>query len=100
MPQQRVMRPLKMQPMPHYMRKNVVYPVYNPTMSTPQRINFHSSPPGPNTGEYVYENPFTSMHMQPVGFDENLFESIENANLATFQFVNAEQEEGEPHRRQ
>lgn len=60
MSQQRVMRPMKMPMMPHYMT------VYKPTMSTPQRINFHSSPPGPNSGEYVYENPFAPVAMQPV----------------------------------
>lgn len=62
--QQRVMRPMKMHGIPHYVNK---YSMYKPTMSTPPRINFHSSPPGPNTGEYVYENPFASMAMQPVG---------------------------------
>lgn len=71
-PQQRVMRPMKMPMMPHYMTKGVVYPVYKPTMSSPPRMNFHSSMPGPNTGEYVYENPFASMPMpmpiQPVIF--------------------------------
>lgn len=58
--QQRVMRPMKMPMMPHYVT------VYKPTMSTPHRINFHSSPPGPNSGEYVYENPFANVPMQPV----------------------------------
>lgn len=64
LPQQRVLRPVKL---PQYtMNKGMVYPVYKPTMSTPQRINFQSSPPGPNSGEYVYENPFASAAMQPV----------------------------------
>lgn len=71
--QQRIMRPVKMHGMPHYVNK---YSMYKPTMSTPPRINFHSSPPGPNSGEYVYENPFASVGMQPVGILE-IFSCIE-----------------------
>lgn len=35
-----------------------------PTFTNLKPIVFHSSPPGPNTGEYIYENPFHP----PIGF--------------------------------
>lgn len=84
MPQQRVMRPMKMPMMPHYMSKGVMYQVYKPTMSTPQRINFQSSPPGPNTGEYVYENPFASMPMPPVLWNHLALHCTNMTSINTF----------------
>lgn len=72
---QQYMRPFKM-PMPHYFptAKNQPYQ-FAKKPSTPNngipaafssspgssitKIKFHSSPSGPHTGEYVFENPFT-----------------------------------------
>lgn len=31
---------------------------YRPTISTPPRYRFQSSPGAPNSGEYIFENPF------------------------------------------
>lgn len=67
---QRVMHPLKMSAMSHHTINGMGYPVpspsyYRPTISTPPRIHFQSSPPGPNSGEYIFENPFASIAMQP-----------------------------------
>lgn len=48
---------------PHQLR---VGPFMRPTLSSPQKIHFNSSPPGPNTGEYIYENPFIVANGRPI----------------------------------
>lgn len=58
---QRHVRPVKMPTMAHYVVKKHPAPMFfKPTLSTPARITFQSSPAGPHSGEYVYENPFAS----------------------------------------
>lgn len=39
---------------------------YRPTISTPPRYRFNSSPQAPNTGEYIFENPFNNLGLPPV----------------------------------
>lgn len=85
----RIMRPLKMATMPHYYQAKVQHmplqhhPMHNffkkPSTHTPSsasgqnnnigsssvtKLSFHSSPQGPNSGEYVFENPFA--HEKPI----------------------------------
>lgn len=65
---QRLIRPMKLQAMPHYYMKKHPAPIfYKPTMATPSRIHFKSSPAGPHTNEYVYEMPYTTAATQTVG---------------------------------
>lgn len=67
-PRQHVMRPV---PSMHryavkqYPHQLTASSYQRPTISTPQRIRFNSSPPGPNTGEYIFENPFTMNNVRP-----------------------------------
>lgn len=65
------MRPIKVSP--YTMKKGqqlIAAPSYfRPTVSTPQKYRFRSSPSAPNSGEYVFENPFAhhnNIAMQPV----------------------------------
>lgn len=61
--------PVMMRPLKYAQLKKTPLPqpsYYKPTISTPQRYRFHSSPPAPNTGEYVFENPFSSLGLPPV----------------------------------
>lgn len=56
-----------MRPMKYAQLKKVPIPApsyYKPTISTPPRYRFQSSPSAPNTGEYVFENPFNSYGYQ------------------------------------
>lgn len=39
---------------------------YKPNIQSPPRYRFRSSPQAPNTGEYVFENPFVNAGIQPV----------------------------------
>lgn len=78
----RLMRPIKLSAMPaHYFQSKmhrpqipqlhishqpvqqqhsyVKKPVGNSATAASSKITFHSSPKGPNSGEYIYENPFT-----------------------------------------
>lgn len=48
---------LQPQPQPSY---------YRPTISTPPRFRFQSSLSAPNSGEYIFENPF-NINIQQVG---------------------------------
>lgn len=68
---QRLVRPMKLAQMPLKNGAPLVSApsYYRPTISTPPRYRFRSSPPAPNSGEYVYENPFgnhNSIGFQPV----------------------------------
>lgn len=66
---QRLVRPMKLQAIPNYFMKKQPLPLYfKPTLSTPSRIPFRSSPAGPQSHEYVYESPFTSAPPQSVCF--------------------------------
>lgn len=47
---------------PHQMG---ISPYMRPTLSSPQKIRFNSSPAGPNTGEYIFENPFIPTNIRP-----------------------------------
>lgn len=65
------MRPIKVSP--YTLKKGqqlIAAPsYYRPTVSTPQKYRFRSSPPAPNSGEYVFENPFANHNniaIQPV----------------------------------
>lgn len=60
-----MMRPMKMQSL----KKAPIVPApsyYKPNIQLPPRYRFRSSPSAPNTGEYVYENPFKTYGTQPV----------------------------------
>lgn len=64
---QRIMRPIKLSVMPSFMLKAHQQMIHQkPTIATPLMIHFQSSPPGPNSGEYVFENPFSSVSLPPV----------------------------------
>lgn len=64
---QRLIRPMKLQAMPHYMMKKHPAPLfYKPTLATPVRVPFRSSPAGPHTNEYIYEMPYTTAASQTV----------------------------------
>lgn len=49
---------------------------FKPTLSTPARITFQSSPAGPHSGEYVYENPFASKSPQQVNIKYFILKNI------------------------
>lgn len=62
---QRLVRPMKLVAnTPYFLFKNHLTSAYKRPTITPISLtsnhNFHSSPPGPNSGEYVFENPFTN----------------------------------------
>lgn len=66
--QQRLVRPMKLavaSNTPYFLKNhlNSAYkrPTPAPLTSSPLTLSqtFQSSPPGPNTGEYIYENPFS-----------------------------------------
>lgn len=64
---QRFIRPMKLQAMPHFIMKKYPSPMYfKPTLSTPSRIPFRSSPPGPRPNEYIYEKPYMTAATQKV----------------------------------
>lgn len=62
----RVLRPIKMSALPLPTKGQILQApsYYRPTISTQPRYRFRSSAPAPNTGEYVFENPFTSVGIQ------------------------------------
>lgn len=64
---QRLVRPMKLAANTPYFLKNHLTSTYKRPTAAPltSNHNFQSSPPGPNTGEYVFENPFTSSLLQP-----------------------------------
>lgn len=66
---QRLVRPMKLVAnSPYFLFKNHLSSTYKRPNITPTPLssthNFQSSPPGPNTGEYVFENPFTNSLLQ------------------------------------
>lgn len=61
--------PIMMRPMKYAQLKKTPIPqpsYYRPTISTPPRYRFHSSAQAPNTGEYIFENPFNNMGLSQV----------------------------------
>ncbi|XP_031616717.1 uncharacterized protein LOC116336745 [Contarinia nasturtii] len=57
-----------MRPMKYAQLKKVPLPqasYYRPTISTPPRYRFQSSPAAPQPGEYIFENPFNNVGYQP-----------------------------------
>lgn len=59
---QRLVRPMKLAAnTPHFLLKNHLTSAYKRPTLTPltSSHSFQSSPQGPNSGEYVFENPFT-----------------------------------------
>lgn len=67
-----------MRPMKYAQLKKVPIPApsyYRPTISTPPRYRFQSSPPAPQSGEYIFENPFNNVGFQPVCIPKSLFQN-------------------------
>lgn len=65
------MRPIKIAPMSMQKGQPIIASpsFYRPTVSTPSKYRFRSSPPAPNSGEYIFENPFANhntVNIQPV----------------------------------
>lgn len=63
-----MMRPMKMQSL----KKAPVIPApsyYKSNIQLPPRYRFRGSPSAPNTGEYIYENPFKNLGTQPVNLN-------------------------------